>query len=201
MTTYPGTYVHTMFKSNLEKNPNLLTLDHSQINDAAQRVRINNALNDAKREDAKDENTLEREYNAFRLELFNIEQALKGSETRINEAAAKVRHLQDRIKKLKELKERAIAARNPREEGGCKHQIGLVEGELLEALDELAMHRRDNKNNVKALHLFHRNNDDAIEQLKQKIAAKYAAKPVGSDKGFDPHAWDSKHSKPDGVSK
>ncbi|MFY9909130.1 MAG: hypothetical protein WAK56_04780, partial [Candidatus Sulfotelmatobacter sp.] len=93
------------------------------------------------------------------------------------------------------------AANNVFAERGCKHQIGLVEGELLLALDELAMHRRDNKACIRALHLFHRNNDDAIEQLRQKIEAKYTPKPVASDKGFDPHAWDSKHSKPDGVSK
>ncbi len=121
--------------------------------------------------DERDANTppvnqadLRREYNQLRQKLFDLQQNARAFETRTNEAAGKIRLLEQRINETLKLKKAASDAGNFRGERSYEHGVQLLESELLDAKEEFSKNNRWSTHAARDLRTF--NGHGRIAELK-----------------------------------
>jgi chromosome condensin MukBEF ATPase and DNA-binding subunit MukB len=97
---------------------------------------------------------LHKEYNALRQQLFNLTQNAKAYEQRANDAAGKVRLLEQRINETLKLKADAASAGNLRGERTFENAIQRIESELADAQEEFDKNKRWSGQAARALRAF-----------------------------------------------
>jgi predicted nucleic acid-binding Zn-ribbon protein len=166
-----------IFKTNLEKYPEIFT-----INDEELTKKINRTIQSAQA--LAEQNTIARnkktdeaakivgkptialtEYNDLRKQLFDVQQRARGTEQHVNNTMGTIRLLEERINGLRK---RLKDADNPLAENKLKHQISLLETELIEFRSELSNARLYNSRAVTALKTFPHH--DRIAELKKELS-------------------------------
>jgi hypothetical protein len=144
-------------------DPKLLTIDIAQIerNQAARRAEAEKNTPPPSKAD------LRKEYNQLRQRLFDCEQNAKAYEIRTNEAAGKVRLLEQRVNEAFKQKKAAAEAGNLRAEINYEHAIQTLESELLDAQDEFTKNKRYGLQAARALKEF--NQHGRIAELKAHL--------------------------------
>jgi len=144
----------------LERDPNIFTIN---ITEHEQRMKEMRAKRDAAAP-APGQADLRKEYNQLRQRLFDLEQNAKTFEIRTNEAAGKVRLLEQRINDLLKLKKEAAEAGNLRGERTYERGIQSLETELLDAQEEFRKNKHWSNQAARALRDF--DGHDRIAELK-----------------------------------
>ncbi len=143
MTTH--NFAALAFKANLEKTPDLMTVDTAKIEASANQRRV---------EMAKLNQTIEPirvEYNRLRKEKYDAQQNAKNAEIYFNNIAANVREWQKRVDDLLKRKKKATADNLLGEERSLESQIQRLENELLDERDKLTAAQRNNTLSARAL--------------------------------------------------
>jgi DNA repair exonuclease SbcCD ATPase subunit len=156
-------YFALTVKAQLEKDPSVLTVTDGDI----KRIEQNAAKLRAQRDAAAPppgKADLQKEYNQLRQQLFNLKQDAKCYEQRCNDAAGKVRILEQRITDLIKLKKDAAAENNLRGERTHEQGIQRLEAELLDAQEEFEKNKRYSGQAARALKAF--DGHARIEELK-----------------------------------
>lgn len=162
-------YAGLAVKNTLEKHPEVFSLEglDERIAATIARAQAEASINAAARAEKDVEGLeLQREYNALRTKLFELQQECRGCENHVNEAAGKIVNLEKRINILKGLLALAVS---PQGEKSYKHQIRLAEEELAEAKDAHHLACRYNRKAVKQLREF---DQSKITELRKQIEAK-----------------------------
>jgi DNA repair exonuclease SbcCD ATPase subunit len=155
-------YFALTVKAQLEKDPSVLTVTDGDIKRIEQNVAKLRAQRDKESKPGKAD--LQREYNQLRQTLFNLKQDAKCYEQRCNDAAGKVRILEQRITDLIKLKKDASAENNLRGERTHEQGIQRLEAELLDAQEEFEKNKRYSGQAARALKAF--DGHARIEELK-----------------------------------
>src|SRR5579872_2351816 len=95
-----------------------------------------------------------KEYNQLRQKLFDLKQDAKCYEQRTNDAAGKIRLLEQRINDALKLKKAAAEASNFRGERTYEHQVALLETELADAKEEFEKNKAWSGQAARALKAF-----------------------------------------------
>jgi chromosome segregation ATPase len=165
-------YAVLQFKHNLEKNPDLMSLEglDEQIATALAKTQAISSINDAAKAEKDVEGLeLQTEYNKLRNRLFQLQQECRGCENHINEAAGKIKNAEKQLNTLKVMLSVATELNNPLQEKAVKHRIAQVEGELADAQDAWHLATRYNKKAVKQLREFDKSRiDDLRKQIEEK---------------------------------
>ena len=146
-----------LFLNNVD--PKLITIDFA---DLAQRAKERRAESDAATP-PPGKADLRKEYNTLRQRLFNLNQDAKCFEIRTNEAAGKIRNIQQRIDDVLRLKKEAAAMGNLRGERNYDHSAERLETELGDAEQEFNQNKAWNAKAARALRAF---DHGRIEELK-----------------------------------
>jgi hypothetical protein len=144
----------------LEKDPHIFDIDFAKHEQTMKELRAKRAA--ATPPPGKAD--LHKEYNQLRQTLFNLKQDAKCYEQRTNDAAGKVRILEQRISDLIKLKKDAAAENNLRGERTYEKGIQGVESELLDAQEEFEKNKRYSGQAARALKAF--DGHARIEELK-----------------------------------
>jgi chromosome segregation ATPase len=155
-------YFALTVKAQLEKDPSVLTVTDADIKRIEQNVAQLRAQRDKESKPGKAD--LQKEYNQLRQTLFNLKQDAKCYEQRCNDAAGKVRILEQRITDLIKLKKDAAAENNLRGERTHEQGIQRLEAELLDAQEEFEKNKRYSGQAARALKAF--DGHARIEELK-----------------------------------
>ena len=110
---------------------------------------------------------LRKEYNQLRQRLFDLQQNARAYEIRTNEAAGKVRLLEQRISEALKLKKAAAEAGNLRAERNYENATQTLESELLDAQDDYTKNKRWGLQAARALKDF--NGHARIAELKETL--------------------------------
>lgn len=155
-----GNYFGAALKVTLEKTPDLFTIDSEKLTDFQKKLRAERDVSTP----PPSQVDLRKEYNQLRQWLFGLQQNAKAFETRTNEAAGKIRLLEQRINEALKLKKAASDAGNLRGEWSYEHGAQLLESELLDAKEEFDKNRHWSAHAARALKEF--NQHGRIAELK-----------------------------------
>lgn len=111
-----------------------------------------------------------KEYNQLRQQLFNLQQNAKAYEIRTNEAAGKIRLVEERINEALKLKKAASDAGNLRGERTYEHSVATLETELLDAQEEFHKNKHWSVQAARQLKDF--NQHGRIAELKALLAGE-----------------------------
>ena len=157
-------YAGMAFKANLEKNPDLMTVDVAKI-DQSQKTRRDW---EAKNNPPKPE-PVKVEYNKLRKQLFDLQQCAKGSEVRVNDAVATVRHFEVIITNLLTQKKAATTDGRLGDERGCEHLLVAAESDLQNARENLAKWQKENSATARELRTWQADNGARLTALEKQI--------------------------------
>jgi len=140
-------------KENLKNRPEdfVVTEETCRQIEQAQATRRAQQEKNAPPPDKKD---LNKEYNRLRQQLFELTQNAKCFEQRRDDAAGKIRLLEQRIDEQIKLKKDAIANSNLRGERSYEHGIQLLENELADAKEEFENNKRWSVQSARTLKAF-----------------------------------------------
>ncbi|MGE5052910.1 MAG: hypothetical protein ACM3WP_01995 [Acidobacteriota bacterium] len=141
-----------LFKTNLEKHPEVFTINESDLSRIEQNQAQRRAQQEKDNPPAKAD--LRKEYNQLRQKLFDLQQNAKCFEIRTNESAGKIRLIEERITDLIRLKKNAVAMGNLRGERTYEQSIERVEGELGNAQEEFTKNKHWSAQAARALKEF-----------------------------------------------
>lgn len=159
------------FRENLKRNPDFYAhigpdggLSEQLLKQLADSAKARQAL-DAKNAEARtNKPDLRKEYDALRQRLFNLKQDARCYEIRTNEAANKIRNIEQNIDNLLRLKAAANEAGNLRGVRMYEQSVERVERELTDAQEEFDKNKRWSGQAVRALKAF--DGVARIEELK-----------------------------------
>jgi hypothetical protein len=128
----------------------LITIDLAQIerNQAARREEMEKSAPPPSQADFR------KEYNQLRQRLFDLQQNAKCFEIRTNEAAGKIRNLEERINEALKLKKAAVDAGNLRGERMYERQVLSLESEMLDLQEDFAKNKQWSVQSARALKAF-----------------------------------------------
>lgn len=151
------------------RDPKLITID---FEDLAQRhkERLKAQEKDAPPPSKAD---FRKEYNQLRQQLFDLQQNAKAFEIRTNDAAGKIRLLEERINNIFKLKKEAIQEGNLKGERTYERAIANLETELLDAQEEFNKNKRWSTQAARALRTF-----DGAERIAELKAILDTPLPV-----------------------
>lgn len=141
-------------------DPSLLTIDFEQ-SDRRYKELVKQREKEAPQPTTAD---FRKEYNQLRQRLFDLQQNAKSFEIRTNEAAGKIRLLEQRINETLKLKKAAAEAGNLLGERTYERAVAKLETELLDVKEDFDKNRRWSSQAARALKEF--NQHDRIEELK-----------------------------------
>ena len=125
--------------------------------------------NRKQRETSKGENSPRTEYNRLRKQLYDLQQAAKNTEVKVNCAADEVKHwdrnIDDRLKR----KKIAVAENRLGDERACERKIEHAENELLEARERLVREQRYNHGTVRDLKNWQTEHGPKLDELKKEM--------------------------------
>ena len=142
-------------------DPKVITIN---LAEHEQRMKVMRAERDAANPQPGKAADLRKEYNTLRQRLFSLKQDAHCFEIRTNEAAGKIRNIQQRIDDVLRLKKEAAAMGNLRGERTYEQSIERLETELGDAEQEFAQNKRWNTQAARALKDF--DGHARIEELK-----------------------------------
>jgi hypothetical protein len=155
-------YFALTVKAQLEKDPSVLTVTDGDIKRIEQNVAKLRAQRDKESKPGKAD--FQKEYNQLRQTLFNLKQDANCYEQRANDAAEKIRLLEQRITEFIKLKKAAAEAGNLRGERTHEQAVQRLESELLDAQEGFEKNKRYSGQAARALQAFDGNG--RIEELK-----------------------------------
>jgi chromosome segregation ATPase len=159
-------YAGLLFKANIEKHPEVFTINDETVADVEKRAKEQRAERDKLNPAMAGQHveTARQEYNRLAGQLFGLTQEAKSLEIRVNEAAGQILLLEKRIgdvlksKKQYESDGNLLAARN------AEHGIQQIENELAFAKANYEKQRAYNRAAARALKSFDKH--ERIAELK-----------------------------------
>lgn len=121
------------------------------------------------REERTGENSPRAEYNRLRKQLYDLHQAAKNVEVKVNCAADEVKHWERNIEDLLSRKKIAVAENRLGDERFCERQIEKAENELLDARERLTREQRSNHSAVRELKAWKTANGARLEELSKSL--------------------------------
>jgi chromosome segregation ATPase len=159
-------YASLAFKANIEKNRNDFIITDADMAAIAQQ----NASRRKAEEIVKPKEPVKAEFNRLRSQLFNLQQAAKSTEQRVNNEACNVHVLEQRIASALKNKKEHEDVGNLLGARSYEHQIQHFEEELADTRDRLTKNQRSNAQAARELRTWQQEHGARLKKLQNEVA-------------------------------